>query len=113
LQRDDASRSHPTDEDAQHAARSTGLLVDLEGKVLPEPEGPFPYIERNQTMIALLRARIADVGRLLATVEGARFYVLADRVYCHLSTTQLQYSGQLSDFERQVARGQVPGFRRA
>lgn len=113
VQRCDECARFPFDEDAQDAARFTGLLVGLDGKVLSEPEGIFPSIARQQAMNQILRARFAEAGRLLGSTVSACFYVLADRVYCDSSTTQLQYAGRLADFGKKLARGTVPGFRRA
>jgi hypothetical protein len=101
----------PDDEAAYEAATAAGLLVDAEGNVLAEPWGIYAAEARRQVQMEVLRSRLIQAGRLLGSCPpGIRFYALKNRVFCDKSTTQLDYSGELQDFEQLIAQGRLPGF---
>ena len=113
VQRCDDCRIFATEEEAHDAARFAGRLVALDGNLLPEPTGPWSNLEREMTLVPIVRARIAQDGRLLGTDLGTTYSVLGTRVYRDAGPWRLEYCGELADFERTLARGGLPFFRRA
>jgi len=101
----------PDEEAAYDSATAAGLLVDAEGNVLAEPWGVYAAEARCQVKVEVLRRRLAQAGRLLGSCPpDIRFYALKNRVFCVESTTQLDYSGELQDFEQWIAQGKIRGF---
>lgn len=90
IQRCDECRIFEYDEDAQDAARFAGLLVDLDGKVLPEPTGVWSDLDRELTLLEIVRARIAQDGRRLGTKGDTTYSVLGSRVYRDFTARRLE-----------------------
>ncbi|MBW8878811.1 MAG: hypothetical protein JF614_27965 [Acidobacteria bacterium] len=104
----------PDDESAYDAASAAGLLVDVNGNVLPQPWGAYAAEVRRQRRVEALQRRLSQSGRLLGTCSPRiRFYALGNHVFCDKSTTQVHYSTTLQDFETMIARSELPGFRPA
>jgi hypothetical protein len=104
----------PADETAYDAASADGLLVDVEGRVLPNPWGGYAAQVRRQRQAEALRRRLAGAGKLLGTCSPhIRFYALGKNVFCDKSLVRVEYSATLEEFEALVARDQLPGFRPA
>ena len=101
----------PDEESAYDSATAAGLLVDAQGNVLAEPWGVYAAQARRQAQIEALRRRLVWNGRLLGSYPpGVQFFALKNHVFCDRSTTQLDYAGELKDFEQWIAQGKIPGF---
>jgi len=102
----------PDDESAYDAASAAGLLIDIDGNVLPQPWGAYAAEVRRQRRVKTLSRTLTRFGRLLGTCSpGIRFYALGTHVFCDRSTTQVEYSTTLDEFETLIARSELPGFR--
>ena len=104
----------PDDETAYDAASADGLLVDVNGRVLPHPWGVYAAQVRRQRQAEALRRRLAGAGKLLGTCSPhIHFYALGQNVFCDKSLVRVEYSATLEEFEALVARDELPGFRPA
>jgi hypothetical protein len=104
----------PDDESAYDSASAAGLLVDVDGNVLPQPWGTYAAEARRQRRVEALRQRLTRSGRLLGTCSpDIRFYALGKHVFCDSNTQRVSYSTSLQDFEAMIARRGLPGFRPA
>ena len=104
----------PDDETAYDAASADGLLVDVEGRVLPHPWGVYAAQVRRQRQAETLRRRLAGAGKLLGTCSPhIHFYALGKNVFCDKSLIRVEYSATLEEFEALIARDELPGFRPA
>ncbi len=67
--------------------------------------------ENSQERTDQMRAMLQQSGTLLGTgAPNVRWYVCDGKVYCDLSHTQLQYSGDYFEFMDRVRKGHLPGF---
>ena len=104
----------PDDDSAYHCASQAGLLVDVDGHVLPSPWGAYAAEVRRLRRIDGLRRRLTQAGRLLGTCSpNIRFYALGEHIFCDTSTVKVDYTTTLQDFEALIARSGLPGFRPA
>jgi hypothetical protein len=104
----------PDDEAAYEAASATGLFVDVDGNVLPQPWGAYAAAARRQRRVEALRQRLTGSGRLLGTCSpDIRFYALGKHVFCDRSLARVEYSTTLQDFEALIAKRGLPGYRPA
>jgi hypothetical protein len=104
----------PDEEAAYDAAAAAGLLLDVEGNVLPQPWGSYASEVRRRHRVEALRRRLTGSGRLLGTCSPEiRFYALGKHVFCDKSTARVDYSTTLEEFEALILRGEIPGFRPA
>jgi hypothetical protein len=102
----------PDDETAYDAASADGLLVDVDGHVLPNPWGVYAAQVRRQRQAEALRRRLASAGKLLGTCSPhIHFYALGTNVFCDKSLVRVEYSATLEEFEALIARDELPGFR--
>jgi hypothetical protein len=104
----------PDEEAAYDSATAAGLLVDAEGNVLARPWGVYAAQDRRQAQVEALRRLLIRAGRLLGSCPPRiQFYALKNRVFCDKCTMQLEYAGELQDFEQWIAQGKILGFRKA
>jgi hypothetical protein len=102
----------PDEESAYDAASAAGLLIDVDGNVLPQPWGAYAAAARRQRRVEALRQRLVRSGRLLGTCSShIRFYALGKQVFCDRSTVRVEYSATLQEFKALIARSELPGFR--
>jgi hypothetical protein len=104
----------PDAEAAYDSASAAGLLIDVEGNVLPQPWGAYAAAARRQRRVEALRQRLTGSGRLLGTCSpDIRFYALGKHVFCDKSLARVEYSTTLQEFEALIAKRGLPGFRPA
>jgi len=104
----------PDDESAYDAASAAGLLVDVNGHLLPHPWGAYAAAVRRRRQVDALRRRLIGSGQFLGTCSpDIRFYALGKHVFCEQSTARVEYATTLQEFEALIARSEIPGFRPA
>ncbi|HEX3555610.1 MAG TPA: hypothetical protein VIA62_20500 [Thermoanaerobaculia bacterium] len=82
--------------------------------MLSEPWGRYAGAVRRQAQVDAVLWLLAGAGRLVGTCSPSiRFYSLGSHVFSVKTTTVLDYSCEISQFEEAVAHGGVPGFQPA
>jgi hypothetical protein len=101
----------PDEETAYESAASAGVLVDVDGNVLPNPWGAYADEVRRQRSEENLRQMLNRSGRLIGTCSpNIRFFALGKHVFCDKTTARVRYTSSLQDFEAMLANNELPGF---
>jgi hypothetical protein len=101
----------PDDEAAYESAASAGVLVDVDGEVLPNPWGAYADEVRRQRSEENLRKMLNRSGRLIGICSpNILFFALGRHVFCDKTSAKVRYTSSLENFEAMLAKGEIPGF---